>query len=60
MNLTDAQEELASAQKAIATLKNEAQSNNTYLQEIEGKLRWYSLLSVCHCDLHSSLAEDIV
>ena len=38
VQLAEAQEELASSQNLIATLKKEAQSSNTYLQEIEGCL----------------------
>ena len=46
MQLAEVQEELATAQKAISTLKNEAQSNNTYLQEIEGDQRLILLLQL--------------
>lgn len=36
MQLSEVQEELIVAQKAVSTVKAEAQANNSYLQEIEG------------------------
>ena len=36
MQLSEVHEELLVAQKAVSTLKAEAQGNNSYLQEIEG------------------------
>ncbi len=45
MQLSEAREELAAAQEALAKLKAEAQTNNAYLQEIEGACIW-SIISL--------------